>query len=244
MNELVSIITPCFNSGNTIEKTILSVLNQTYDNIEYIIIDGQSQDNTLNIINKYMEHFGERIKVVSEPDGGIYDAMNKGILLAKGSLIGIVNSDDYYETSTVELAVKKLSGDPYQVIYGLLRCLNKGKEASVVMYNHEFINERMITHPTCFITKRTYEDFGLYDCKYKSSADYELMLRLNKTGKVVFHSIYEIMSNFEVGGISSTDLAVRETARLRLSYGIISKTRFVRVMLKSYLHELYLKIKK
>ena len=100
-NKLVTVITPCFNSEKTIRKTIESVLNQTYHNIEYLIIDGASTDKTVEIAKSYEQAFGGRMKIYSEPDKGIYDAMNKGIRLAGGELVGIVNSDDYYETDAV-----------------------------------------------------------------------------------------------------------------------------------------------
>ena len=102
-NPLVSIITVCFNSERTIEQTIKSVLNQTYKEIEYIIVDGQSTDGTLDIINKYSSQIA---KIVSEPDEGLYHAMNKGISMATGDIVGIINSDDWYEPYTVEEVVK------------------------------------------------------------------------------------------------------------------------------------------
>ena len=127
MESLVSIITPCYNSEKTIEKTIKSVLGQTYKNIEYIIVDGGSSDSTIDIVKKYEMLFEGRMKVISEKDDGIYDAMNKGILNATGKLIGIVNSDDYYEADAVETVVKNMEEDEYQVLYGLLRCTQQRK---------------------------------------------------------------------------------------------------------------------
>ena len=102
---LVSILTPCYNSAKTIEKTLECIEKQTYTNIEYIIIDGGSTDGTLEIIDRHRSRLPEKLTVISENDNGIYDAMNKGIRLAKGELIGIVNSDDWYEHDTVEQAV-------------------------------------------------------------------------------------------------------------------------------------------
>ena len=106
---LVTVLTPCFNSGRTIEKTLTCIENQTYKNIEYIIVDGGSTDNTLELIKRHRSRLPEKLTVISEKDNGIYDAMNKGIRLAKGHLIGIVNSDDYYEKDTVEQIVKPVS---------------------------------------------------------------------------------------------------------------------------------------
>ena len=244
METLVSIITPCYNSEKTIEKTIKSVLNQSYKNIEYIIIDGASTDNTLNIIEKYVPFFDGRIQVVSEKDEGIYDAMNKGINMAVGELIGIVNSDDYYEPDAVEIMVNNMDDVPYQVVYGMLRYIKQGMEEKVVLYNHQYIRQQMITHPTCFISKKAYEDFGLYNCNYKSCADYELLLRWNSNKLIKFKPIYHVISNFEVGGMSNSDYAVREGARLRLQYGLIRKATYYRVVFNSFLHAMYTKLLK
>ena len=125
MNRKVSIITPCLNSEKTIEDTIKSVVNQTYKNIEYIVVDGGSRDRTMEIVKKYEPLFQGRMKYVSEPDKGIYNAMNKGIKMSTGSLIGIINSDDYYELYTIEHIVDNMTADKYQVLYGWLRVLQR-----------------------------------------------------------------------------------------------------------------------
>ena len=119
----VTVITPCYNSEKTIRRTIESVLNQTYSNIEYLIIDGASTDNTVSIAKEYEEAFQGRMKIVSEPDDGIYYAMNKGISMATGELIGIVNSDDYYEKEAVALMVENRTEADYQILYGFQRVL-------------------------------------------------------------------------------------------------------------------------
>lgn len=237
-NVLVSIITPCFNSAKTIAKTIESVLKQTYKNIEYIIIDGSSTDNTLEVIKEYEPYFEGKLRVVSEEDKGIYDAMNKGINLASGELIGMVNSDDYYSFDSVEIMVKNMLNVKYQILYGYQRNLKNGKETKICIYHHEFLDQQMITHPTCFVTKSVYKDFGLYNCKYKSSADYEFMLRIYHGGRVAFKPVYHIISNFEEGGMSSSQMGVQETARLRMELGIISKNRYRSIMFRSKLYHL------
>jgi hypothetical protein len=101
----------------------------------------------------------------------------------------------------------------------------------------------MITHPTCFVSKDTYKDFGVYSLEYRSSADYEFMLRVFHEGKVTFKPVYKIISNFESGGMSSSEIGVRETAKLRLNYGIISKSRYVELLIRSYLHDFKMKFK-
>lgn len=225
-NVLISVVTPCFNSEKTIEKTLQSVLNQTYQNYEYIIIDGKSTDSTLNIIDQYKEKFGDKLKVVSEKDNGIYDAFNKGINLATGELVGIVSSNDYYEPDALENIAKEYNNEKYAVIYGMMRTISGEKESSVVIYNHEFINQKMITHPTCFVTKKLYNDLGAYSLEYKSSSDYDFMLRISKNNEVVFKPIYKIISNFESGGISSTVVGERESLEIRRKYNLVSAKRY------------------
>lgn len=225
-NVLISVITPCFNSEKTIKRTIESVLNQTYHNYEYIIIDGASSDGTLNIIEQYREKFGDKLKVVSEKDKGIYDAFNKGIALAQGELVGIVSSNDFYEQDALENIAKEYDNEGYSILYGFQRTLIDSKESSVVIYNHEFIEQKMITHPTCFVTKKLYSDLGAYSLEYKSSSDYDFMLRVSQNKEVVFKPIYKIISNFELGGISSTIVGERETLEILKKYNIISNKRY------------------
>ena len=228
MNNLkVSIVTPCFNSKKTIEKTLNSVIKQSYKNIEYIIVDGASTDGTLDIIENYREKFTFDFKIVSEKDNGIYDAMNKGIRMATGDLIGIVNSDDYYEPDAVEKIVNAYSGSEFEVIYGMQRIVEAGgKEKAVVLYNHNFLSEQMITHPTCFLTQKTYEKFGVYSMNYRSSADYDYMLKLFDEKAVRFTPVYTIISNYCVEGMSSSTAAFRETLKIKRNRACISKKKY------------------
>ena len=235
---LVTVLTPCFNSGKTIEKTLACIENQTYRNIEYIIVDGGSTDNTLALIEKHRSRLPERMTVISEKDNGIYDAMNKGIGLAKGQLIGIVNSDDSYEPDTVEQAVKHFCKNQYEVVYGMQRTYLDDKEKAVVIYHHDFLPQQMITHPTCFVTKDTYEKFGVFDTQYRSAADYDLMLRYFKSQKVVFTPVYRVLSNFHLGGMSSSQTGVRENALVRFRHGCISRNKYRFIVMKSRLYEL------
>ncbi len=234
---LVSVITPCYNSEKTIEKTLVCIENQTYKNIEYIIMDGGSKDKTMDIINRHRDKLPKLLKVVSESDGGIYDAMNKGIKQASGHLIGIVNSDDWYEPNTIEQVVKHYQKQPYEVVYGMQRTLLDGKEKLTVIYHHDFLPQQMITHPTCFVTKKTYEQFGLFDTQYRSAADYDLMLRFWESRQVVFTPVMQVLSNFVLGGMSSSQTGVRENARIRYKRGYMSRKRYQFVILKSHIYE-------
>lgn len=235
---LVTVLTPCFNSEKTIEKTLECIENQTYGNIEYIIVDGGSTDNTLDLIEKHRGRLPKELTVISEKDDGIYDAMNKGIKLAKGRLIGIVNSDDSYEKDTVEQVVNHFGRKRYEVIYGMQRIFLDGKEKAVVIYHHDFLPWQMITHPTCFVTKDTYEKFGVFDTQYRSAADYDLMLRYFRSGEVFFTPVYHVLSNFQLGGMSSSQTGVRENALVRFRYGYLTKKRYWFLVMKSHLYEI------
>ncbi len=225
-NILISIITPCFNSEKTITKTLESVLNQTYRNYEYIIVDGKSTDDTLKIVKQYEGAFGGRLKIISEKDDGIYDAFNKGINMATGKLVGIVSSNDFYEKNALENIAKEYNNEKYAILYGYQRTLVDGKECSVVIYNHEFIKQKMITHPTCFVTKELYSDLGVYSLEYKSSSDYDFMLRIAQSKEVVFKPVYKIISNFELGGISSSLVGEKETLEIKKKYNLISTKKY------------------
>lgn len=230
-----SIITVCFNSERTIERTLKSMLNQTFQDYEYIIVDGVSTDGTMDIVRKFQPLFKDKMKVISEPDAGIYDAMNKGIRMATGEIIGIVNSDDYYERDTLENVSKAYSGGDYEIIYGLLRQLKKGKEVMVYSKNPEFLEQSMIAHPSCFVTRKLYEKYGTYSLKYPYSADYEFMLRIRKNEEIKFTGVYQILSNFSVDGVSGSVKGYRDTLKLRWEYNLIDKRVYILQMIKSWI---------
>lgn len=228
---LVSIITVSYNAEKTIEQTILSVLNQTYKNIEYIIIDGKSTDRTVDIIKRY----DDRISYwVSEKDEGIYNAMNKGIRISNGVLIGIVNADDFYEANAVEIMVseyiKKGTDANDYIYYGMLRIWKQGLEFCVRQYHHNFVTETAIQHPTCFVPKVLYDKLGGYDEQYKVCADFDLLNRYKIQG-VQFCKVDKIISNFRIGG-ATTKLAnevVMEPPMIKLKYGIITQQEFNKI---------------
>lgn len=234
----VSIITPCYNSENTIRRTIESVLNQTYRNIEYIIIDGGSTDGTVGVIREYTKSFNGRLKYSSEKDKGIYNAMNKGIKMAAGKLIGIINSDDFYEPDAVEKVVNHMTDDLYQVIYGYCNYIKKSGSIRVLRENHRELDRKMIPHITCFVTRRTYCRYGMFVEWMKIAADYELMLRFSKKKDVFFIQIQEILANFCEGGISTQSAIGQKLSHeqmiLRCMHGVISKKEFLRQYLGSF----------
>lgn len=236
---LISVITACYNSEKTIKKTFESMLHQSYQDFEYIIVDGGSTDNTINIIKEYLPRFGGKMKYTSEPDQGIYDAMNKGIAKCHGTLIGIVNSDDWYEENTLEKVVHSYRGNDFEVIYGMQRTIRDGKEASILFFHHDFLPQQMITHPTCFVTRKSYEKYGLFAAnEYRASADYELMLRFYYTKEVVFTPVYCVLSNFTLGGISSSHTGQAETAKLKRKLGLMSTKKYIIAILKNTINSL------
>lgn len=225
-NPVVTIVTVCHNSERTIKKAVESVLNQTYSNIEYIIIDGKSDDNTIDIIRSYQKFFGQRLRIISEPDQGIYDAMNKGIKLATGDLIGILNSDDYYEKDATEKMVNAWDGQGMQILYGMMRNLKEGREHSVSMLSHQFLHEHMVWHPACFVTKDVYEKLGLFDTQYKSVADYDFMLRAYDSKRIRFTPVYSVIANFSDGGMSESTAGYLEGLKFRRDKGLLSNTTY------------------
>lgn len=200
---LISIITVSFNSAKTIRKTIESVLNQTYTNIEYIIIDGNSNDETVPIIKEYELQFQKReinYRWVSETDQGIYDAMNKGIKLADGEWIGILNSDDWYELDVCENVAGSALG--FDVVYGLQRYWDNGEIERVLQNHHSRWLSLTMAHSPIFIKKELYTKYGYFDLKYKLAADYKLVVNLTRQPEVRFKMVEKIFSNFALGGAS------------------------------------------
>lgn len=240
----VSIITVCYNSSITIRRTFDSVLHQTYADIEYIVVDGMSTDNTVEIIKEYEPLFHGRMHWISEKDGGIYDAMNKGIRMARGELIGIINSDDYYELNAVQCMVRAMTENKYQILYGAMRTWKDGVEESISISSHRFLRDRMINHPSCFVTKAVYEDFGYYDIRYKSVADYDFMLRMREKKEVVFKPVYEVIANFTLGGMCSTGEAYMELVEMQHERGMISDREYKRIVRKDRLFRMYKRIRR
>lgn len=232
---LVSVITPCLNSEKTIRDTIESVLCQSYKNIEYIIVDGGSTDGTLGIIREYVLPFRGRLRYVSESDGGIYNAMNKGIRMSHGRLIGIINSDDFYEPDAVGKAVRSMSGSECQVIYGYCNILGKHGEVRYVNMNtHHNIFQYPFQHPACFITRKTYCKYGMYNERYRVAADCDLLYRLYRN-HVEFIQVREILADYRAGGYSDRTEHETELALAKLLNGGIHFRQFIGVVISRYL---------
>ena len=200
-NPLISIITVCYNSEKTIKDTIESVLNQTYKNFEYIIVDGKSTDNTLHIINQYDD---KRIKLISEKDNGIYDAMNKGIKVAKGDIIATINSDDILENDLIFSTIVNNFKEDDEILYGNVRYYNYDFSKIIRDYISGPNNKKTWcpAHPSLYIKKRVFNKIGLYDLQYKISADYDFMIRC-KINKIGFKYINQYFVKMRYGGKSN-----------------------------------------
>lgn len=205
----VSIITVTFNSAKTLEDTILSVMHQDYDEIEHIIVDGGSVDGTLDIIRKYEDQIS---CFISEPDKGIYDAMNKGIALASGDIIGTLNSDDVYAGDTVISDVTEILkvNSEVDILYADLWFVKNNDITKIVRrFRSSQFHPSLLTygiapaHPTMFVKRRIFEKFGLYKTDYKISADFEFIARIFYQTNVNYYYYPKVIIKMRMGGIST-----------------------------------------
>lgn len=214
----VSIITVCYNSAATIQETIASVKGQSYKDIEHIIIDGVSTDSTLEII-KQTGHNGP---LVSEKDNGLYDAMNKGIRMATGDVIAILNSDDFYpDTNVIRDIVSHFNNSTCDAVYADLNYINESKPKKIVRkwrsgtFRYEKFNFGwMPPHPTFFVKRGVYEQYGSFNTGLKSAADYELILRFLYVNKVKAEYLPRVLVHMRSGGVSNRSLSHRIKAHL------------------------------
>lgn len=208
---IVSVVTVVFNNHNTIADTIDSILNQSYQKIEYIIIDGGSTDGTIDIINSY----GNRIsKFISEPDDGMYDALNKGIQLASGEIIGLLNSDDFFcDNFVIEKIVKSFSENEIESVFGDVQYVDPDNINKVVRYYSskffrisKFRLGFMPAHPSFYAKRDLFSKYGLYKKNYKIAADFELVMRFLLINRVSFKYIEMPFVSMRTGGISNKSL--------------------------------------
>jgi glycosyltransferase involved in cell wall biosynthesis len=210
----ISIITPTYNSASTVEETLKSVLGQTYPNIEHIIIDGGSTDETLAIIDRYRSNIA---CVISEPDHGLYDAMNKGVARATGDVIGILNSDDLFFSSDVVASIAQIFVDPsVSACYGDLVYCSRRNSNVITRVWHAGVYRSwklwfgwMPPHPTLYIRQSVYQDCGSYLLNLPVAADYEFMLRLFKKYGMSIRHIAKVFIVMRPGGNSSKNLRAR-----------------------------------
>jgi glycosyltransferase involved in cell wall biosynthesis len=216
---MISIITVVRNSARMIEATLKSVLRQKTTEVEYIVIDGASTDGTLEVIQAYKAGIDT---FLSEPDGGIYQALNKGIKLARGSLIGLVHSGDILLPDVLDKIAAEHASHPKSILYGCIKAMKNGKFESVWGWNADTIGEHMIPHPGCFVPKAVFEELGLYDESYRIAGDYEAFLRYF-TGGVEFRFLDLIIQEFNLQGVSQTQSFKEELKRIQRKYPICKR---------------------
>lgn len=220
----VTILTVAFNSEETIARTIESILSQTYENIEYIIVDGKSIDRTVEVAQTYKEQFeiekGRVFRIISEPDRGMYDALNKGVRMATGEIIGSINADDWYEPNAVEMMVSNYEKDHYDVAWGSINV----KKASGDMIKHAHIGKMWTTtgwcHPAMFAKKEILTEFP-YACESMYD-DFDFITRVYKARKKI--CTYDVViSNFSFGGMSTKKCWKDTRKRINIKYRIYRK---------------------
>ncbi len=213
---LVSIITPTKNNARTISDTLYSIKNQSYKNIEHIIIDGLSSDQTLQITSKINTPLQ---KIIAEKDEGLYDAINKGISHASGEIIGILHADDFFtDNSAIEKIVTKIQSG-YDGVYANLFYVDKNNTKKIVRkwkakdyQTSSFLYGWMPPHPTCYVKKTIYEKFGTYRIDCGTAADYEWILRVMYKNKITFGYVPNFLVAMRVGGVSNQSLLNRINA--------------------------------
>ena len=236
----ISIITVCLNSAATLERTLQSVLNQRGPKIEYIVIDGDSSDNTLDILNYFK---GKLDIIVSEPDKGIYDAMNKGLKLATGEIIGLLNADDYYINPNVLQNISSKFDDPtIDAVFGDIEYFRSDKpQKAIRTYRSQGFSPKklknglMPAHPALFLRKSIYDKYGLFDPSYKMAGDFEFVTRIFKNNTLKSIYLPEILVRMQMGGISTRGfkshvVILQENMRACRTHGI--STNYFKLILR------------
>ncbi|MCR5789997.1 MAG: glycosyltransferase [Lachnospiraceae bacterium] len=226
----ISIITVCYNSASTLGDTIESVLSQTVPPFEYLLVDGLSTDGTLAIAESYREAFSKRgiaYRITSEKDAGIYDAMNKGIAMASGELIGIINSDDWYEPQALEIVDRCFRETGFDLFFADLRMvLPNGQSFVKRARNRRYATSRDWNHPTTFIKKDIYRQYS-----YRNETihdDYDLILRLKRAG-VHIEVVNQVLANFRMNGTSHERSVKKAWERCRIKYRIYRENGYAPV---------------
>lgn len=220
----VSVITVVKNGARHLEQTIESVLGQRYPALEYLVIDGGSTDGTIEILRR---HEGGPLTWTTREDQGMYFAMNEGIRRARGELVGLIHSDDWYEPNAIEIAASAFEESGRQaIVYGLTRYYDDRGLDMILSYDHSRLPNRMINHPSCFVPKAVYDRIGSFDTSYRVGADYELLLRAFRRG-VPFRHVEAILANFRHGGFSSRNASGADVLRAQLEHGYLTRGQYL-----------------
>lgn len=224
---LISVVTVCYNSERYLAQAMESVLTQGYPAMEHVVVDGGSTDATLEIVRSFAPRFGDRLRWVSEPDDGIYDAMNKGITMCTGEIVGILNSDDRYLPTALESVADALGAHGGAgAVYGDAEVIDG--DGDVVRYERSVAlgpaaprpDWMPMCHQSLFVARKTYEEVGTYDTRYRVLADYDFVLRCLEAG-VEFVQLSEALAQFRLGGACNSDdaLLCAEAERVRVAHG-------------------------
>jgi len=214
---LVSIITVVYNGEKTIGQNMDSVLAQSYENIEHIIIDGDSTDKTVKIIDGY----GEKISsFISEPDEGIYDAMNKGLRLAQGKFICILNADDYYLPRAIELSMKKIKETQSDYSFANVKYVDSNSMICPIYPLEENLiyQEMPYPHVSAVISKNIYDEVGFFDTNFKIAGDHDMAVRIH-LNNYKYCYVNEVIAELEMGGISSSNESNKESLSVAIKNG-------------------------
>lgn len=210
-NLKISVITPAFNSAATIRETIESVLSQTYGNVEHVIVDGKSTDNTVEIIRQNEPRYKGRLRWISEPDGGLYDAMNKGIRMASGDVVGVLNSDDFLTDEFSLETVADAFAEGTDAVFGNLKFISREDPSKVLrIWNgspyRSFRKGWHPCHPTFYARRELYTEFGGFDTSFRIAADFELMLRFIEKNRIRTRYVDKYLVDMRLGGTSTRNL--------------------------------------
>lgn len=226
----MSVITVCYNSEATIRRTIESVLSQTSSDFEYLAVDGASTDRTLSILKEYRDRFEKRAipyRICSGRDRGIYDAMDKGIAKSRGDIIGMVNSDDWYEPDAVETVLKIKDRNDFDICMCSMNLWHGGRKRVKTPRIRKFRTSRDFCHPSMFVTRKTYEKIGLYNRKL-FYADFDFWLRaLEQDAEIVLSST--VVTNYVTGGVSSRKSFSGMLMRMKERFKVYRRSGYSRI---------------
>jgi len=229
-NMLFSVITVSFNAAKVISETLDSILGQDFYDMEVIVVDGASTDGTVDIIRQFEAKFQGRLRWLSEPDNGIYDAMNKGIALAKGDFVNFLNcGDSYMPNALASVSEAILLHQDAQVIYGISRYFDDDGEIRLIRENHLRLRDRNICHQSIWYRRELFDKHGSYDLQYRFLADYDMNIRLWQAG-VVFLPIDALVVNYSMSGVSSvssnTEDGQKEAMTIFFKHGMVDKAHY------------------
>lgn len=247
----ISIITATYNSAETLRSTFDSVLSQTYTNYEYVVVDGCSSDGTLEIIKEYEQKFNGKMRYISEKDKGLYDAMNKGLAMATGDIVGILNSDDFYTSNDIlDVIATTIKEKNVDAVYGDIHFVNSNDLTKCVRYYSSAIFSRrlmrfgfMPAHPSFYCKRAVYEKYGFFNTKYRIAADFDSLFRFIYINRISTSYIKRDFVTMRTGGVSTDGfrsrwLIMKEHSKIMKSYGVYTNMLFFAIRYPYKIYEI------